>query len=156
MSKYKKELLEHAEEYCTKLGLDPRLIHFPRTKLQADTLYEIQFDCEISHRGLYQGEKDTDTSNPKREQKKTLDLIRDLKKQLSKYHFIDEMKMIGELSSLEERIDINNRWRKPRKTLDSIEASIIEQLIGVGFSMTNINDNIVPVFKDMIKNEKTY
>ena len=151
--KYSEDLLEHAEQYCTKLGLDPRLIHIPRTKIQADTLHEIQLDFEIQYRADYQVSKSKDIPNPDREQDKAVKAIQTLKSQLYKHHLDCELEIIAELTALEKRLDIDNRWEKPKRVFDTIIANITEQLSDAGFKDTNIKENILPIFSAMIKSE---
>ena len=78
--KYTQQLLEHAQEYCKKLGLDTRLIHIPRTKMQADELYDIQLDCHINYSSDYFMAKSDDTGEPYRETTKVNKAIDTLKK----------------------------------------------------------------------------
>lgn len=153
MSKYPKELLEKAESYCVELGLDNRLVHIPRTKIQADTLYQLQLDCEIHNRASYSNAKDKDTVNPNREQDKVMKAIDVVKNHLITHHFADEMDMASELTKLAERIDIDHRWQKPSLVFDGIIAGIEEQLAEVGFSDTGIKNDLLPVFSAMIKDE---
>ncbi len=151
--KYPKELLEHAVDYCFRLGLDNRFRHIPKTQIQADTLHSIQSDCELIHKDTYYLAKKYDTSDPYREASKAQKAIDVLKEHLYKYHFPCELDMIVELNQLQNRLDIDSRVLKPKPTLDGIMSDIIEQLKDVGFKKTNIKENLLPVFAAMIKGE---
>ena len=151
--KYAKELLEHAEKYCSKLGLDNRLVHVPRTKIQADTLHRMQSDCELIHKDTYYLAKKYDTSDPCKEQAKAQKAIDVLKEHLSRYHLPGELDMIADLNQLQKRLDIDSRVLKPKPTLDGIISDITEQLKDAGFKKTNIKENLLPVFNAIIKGE---
>ena len=151
--KYSKDLLQHVEEYCSRLGLDNRLVHTARTNIQADALHRIQFECQDIHRPFYEDRKAKDAHEPKREQKKADKYIDDLLKHLYDYHMPSEIEMIAHLQALQARFDIKQRVLKPNQVLNGVMEDIQEELQTVGFSDTNIKENLLPIFTAMIKSE---
>ena len=149
--KYTEEHLARTLSYSIRLGIDPGLVHIPRTDPQADTLLEIQTMCQITYKADYTVAVANDVINPQREQDKALRDIDVLKKYLYDYCMPSELKMIAELTALAGRLDIDNRSIRPSMILDGAIAEIMEQLEDAKFSKTNIKENILPFFKAMIK-----
>ncbi len=154
--KYSREHLERAESYSARIGLSPRLISISRTKLQADTLLDVQIMCEIHYKADYSTAIDNDIANPQRKQDKALRDIDTIKKYLYDHHMVSELEMIAQLTELENRLNIDNRENKPNMIFDGAIAEITEQLEDAGFKDTNINEDILPIFGAMIKSTLFY
>lgn len=149
--KYPEELLTQMEDYSVRLGINGKLVHKARTTEQADTLKQIQFECEGIHRPFYQNCRDHDTPDPYREQIKGQKAITTLIQNLQDYHMPSELEMIVQLQALQKRLNIDNRVLKPKQYLDVVLSNIVADLEAVGFSDNNTKTHLIPIFKTMIK-----
>ncbi len=149
--KYTKELLEKSVDYCFRLDLDSRLLHIPKTKLQADTLYKLQLDSELTYRDDYFMVKSLDVHDQGREARKATRLIEALQQHLYDHYVPLELDMIAELTLLQNRLNMDDRV-KPKRLLDGIISDMEAELNEAGFTKTNIDQNILPVLVSIIKN----
>ncbi len=154
--KYSIEHCEEMEDYAVGLGVDNRIADRSRTILQADRLKQIQFECKDIHLPFYWDLKAEDLHDPGREQRKAQKAIGILLENLQSYHMPSELEMIAQLQALQERLDMDNRVLKPKQYLDGVLENITEELLEVGFSDTEITDNLLPFFTAMIKGDLHY
>ncbi len=85
--RYSKELLEEMEEYSVSIGLDYSLIHYPRTKLQADTLLRQQEYCTSDDvKSYYEWYKKQTVNDPGRDYKKAIEALDLIAEYLPEYN----------------------------------------------------------------------
>ncbi len=149
--KFTKELLKKSEDYCFRLGLDNRLLHIPKTKIQADILHKLQLDSELTYRDDYFMVKSLDIHDQSREAGKATRLIEALQQHLYDHYVPLELDMIAELTLLQNRLNMDDRV-KPKRLLNGILSDMEAELKEAGFSNTNIKLNILPVLVNIIKN----
>ena len=150
--KYSKEHLEEVERYAVSLDLDPRLIHIPRTKDQADALQEAMFII-LCNRGDYQDAKALSPHDPYREHTKALKALDTLMDHLKTHYRYSTLWERQDLKQLRDKLDIEQRDFRTKPIMSGMIHDIEELLSEAGFSQTAIDKDLLPIFKEMVKKQ---
>jgi hypothetical protein len=151
--RYSEDHIYEIRSYCKKIGLDWELVDYPRSEEQANMLLEVQNNIPI-YREEYALLEKKMNHDPQRLRNKAVKGIEAIMEYLPLYTK-DKDAIMDELSKLNHFLTNTDERRAISYTAESsireIKKNIMILLLSVGFSETNIEEEISPIIIKRIK-----